>query len=131
MTDHAALSGKFELKPGFAFLYESDDHLFFMASSIQESQVLILNLTTVRTFSDTSCVIQPGEHPFVSVPSCVAYNFAEFEAKATILSRVDDGSIIPHHPLSPQLMERIWDGADVTRHLPLKCRELLKRQGLI
>jgi hypothetical protein len=61
----------------------------------------------------------------------VAYAFAEIEPSATISSRVDSGSIIPHHPLLPELMERVWDGAGITRHLPLKCRELLKRQGLI
>ena len=119
------------LRLGFSFRYEHDDHLFFVASDQQQPQVVVLNLTTVRAFSDTSCVIQPGEHPFVVVPSWVAYNFAEIDSCATLIDGLARGAIVPHHPLSPQLMERVWDGAAVSRHLPLKCRELLKQQGLI
>ena len=120
-----------EIRPGFAFHYETDDHLFFVASDIAEPQVLILNFTSRKAFSDASCVVQPGEHPFVTVRTCVAYGFAEIAERAAITMGVQRGLMVPHAPLSPDLVMRVWDGAAITRHLPLKCRDLLKRQGLI
>lgn len=119
-----------QIRPGFAFHYETDDHLFFVASDFAQPDVLILSFTTVRKFSDRSCVIQPGEHPFVKVETCVAYNFAELQPSGAILEGIARGTIVPYAPLTPELMNRIWDGASVTRHLPLKCRDLLNRQGL-
>src|ERR1700693_3528645 len=121
MTRGEMSSDRSEIKPGFAFHYENDDHLFFVVSDFQEPEAVIMNLTTVRSFSDTSCVIQPGEHPFVTAASCVAYNFAEIVPSAIISDGVGSGTIVPQAALSPELMARVWDGAAVTRHLPLKC----------
>ncbi len=44
-----------------------DSHLWVVISdpAIDEAHVLIVSFTTRRQDSDTACVLQAGEHPFV------------------------------------------------------------------
>lgn len=122
------------LKPGFAFQFEDrvdDDHLWFIASDTKEADVVILSLTTVRRWSDLSCLIQAGEHDFVVHESCVAYQYAEIVSVATLKDKWENGDIRSRTPLSDELMLRVWDGAAITRMLPLRCVQILEDQSLI
>lgn len=122
------------LRPGFAFHFADrpdDDHLWLIASSTKEPDVVILNMTTVRRFSDTSCLIEAGEHEFVKHQTCIAYDRAEVVSMNSIEARLLDGNIEPRAPLSKELMLRIWEGAARTQNLSLICTEILKNQDLI
>lgn len=127
-------SGSCGLRVGFAFYdHASDDgHLRFVASDTKQEAVVVLNLTTIRTGSDTSCVIQAGEHPWVVHPTCVAWAYATVTTAGAITAGISNSDFTPHStPLSAELMDRVWSGADMTRQLPPRVKRILQAQGLI
>lgn len=119
---------------GFTFRFEDrpgNDHLHVVVSRTDRPDIVIVNLTTQRSRSDLSCVVRPGEHRFVVRNSVVAYGFAEVISSSVLHAKLASGDISPHDPMSDDLVRRIWDGADVSPHFPLCCRQILRDQGLV
>ena len=104
---------------------------YLVISDPAQPEIVIVNMTTRRRWSDTSCIIQPDEHPFVAHETCVAYNFAEAVLTEELEEKLKTGEISPRYPVPGSLMMRVWDGAAMTRHLPLRCVEILRSQGVI
>ena len=120
-----------DIPPGFAFHPELNPHLHFVASDANEPEVLVLTFTTRRRFVDTSCVVEVGEHPFVTHQTCVSYYHAQFWATQDIADGVNSGILVPYPPLSPELMIRVLDGAAISRDLDIKYKVFLRSQNLI
>lgn len=57
-------------KPGV-----EEDHLWALITKPdpETGKAIMVNLTTQRPHSDTTAIIQPGEHPFVHQPTVVFY----------------------------------------------------------
>jgi hypothetical protein len=108
-----------------------DDHLWIVISDPTAEEVVIVSLSTRRFGADSSCVLSPGDHPFVRHPTYVAYAFARRVATERLTAALASGDLLPDAPALSELLQRIWDGADVSRMLPLKCKALLATQGLI
>jgi hypothetical protein len=122
------------LKPGMTFQFDDragDDHLYVVVSSPSHPEVVIVSLTTKRRFTDTSCELGVGDHPFIQHASCIAYEFAETISTETLQRKIDDHSIRVRDPMSLEIIGRILDGAERTRNLPNRCSALLRLQGLI
>jgi hypothetical protein len=120
-----------DLPPGFAYFREDDKHLHFIASSADEPEVLVLSFTTRHRFVDRSCEIQPGEHPFVTRSTAVSYQHAAVVTTQSVVDALNTGVLTPQPPLSAELMVRVWEGASISRELPLRARLLLGEQDLI
>ncbi len=124
-----------ELGGGDTFQYtgkQSDNHLWIVVSDPlqNESRVLVVNLTTCRQRSDRACLIQPGDHPFVTALTCVQY-LACREVKLGILEEwLDVGQIVKREPVTQILLSRIRQGAVNSPHTPLGVKTLLLDQGL-
>ena len=123
------------MQPGFAFRFgdgHDGDHIWVVISDTNEELVLIVNLTTHRPpRSDSSCLLQPGDHPAIRHETCIAFEWARRVRRADILAGIQNGDLRSETSMSKEVMTRIWDGAQVTRQLKLGYREFLKAQNII
>src|SRR5262245_36827970 len=124
------------MEAGFTFLIarkEVDDHLWVIASDpkADPGQVLIVSLTTARSYKEQVCIIEGGEHPWVRHRTCVNYEDSKVVSLDKLYTLKDSGLLQLQEPLTPSLLRRIRDGAAVSRRIPLDNRQVLIDQGLI
>ena len=111
----------------------SDNHLWVVISdpALDENCVLAVNFTTLRPRSDKTCVIHPGEHPFITHDTCVQYLGCQKMKLGTLEEQLNRGQIEKKEPLSPVLLERIRQGITKSIHTPGFAKAILAAQGLI
>lgn len=105
------------------------DHLWIVINNPQAKNgvALIVNVSTVRPGAEMTCVLQRGEHPFLTkaVGSYVRYLSAR-QAKATDLARLlKAGSLTPRQPASPALLAKVRAGAQASTLLASELKALL------
>jgi len=110
-----------------------DSHLHIIISDpAQDSdRIVTANFTSWRADKDQSCIVEPGEHRFTKVRSCVDYRRDTLITLAQYEQFLASRALAPHDPVSPDLLRRILDGAGVSPHLSLGNRQILVDQGLI
>jgi hypothetical protein len=111
----------------------SGDHLFGVITDIcAEGRHLIVNISSIPEtgFYDATCVIGPGEHPFVTKPSYAYYSMADIQA-AERLGRMVDGWVYRRHnaDLSPDLAQRIEDGVLASPHTKRRIKNYYRALG--
>ncbi len=120
--------------PGMTFQFDDrpgNDRLFVVISSPSQPEIVIVSVTTKKRFTDTSCELSTGEHPFIVHASCIAYEFAEPILTETLRAKIESGDVRVREPVTRTILFRILDGAERTRHLPNRCAEILRMQSLI
>lgn len=72
-----------------------DQHLWFIVSDplLDDKKVVVVDLTTVGRFKETTCLINRGEHPFVKHQTCVAYKYAKIVTLEWLTEKFNDGKI--------------------------------------
>lgn len=117
---------------GDTFKYGRGGHLWVVVSDphLDRAKVVIINVTTHRGI-DSSCILQPGDHPFVDHVSCMRYDMARVVTDADLERHVSSHTIQLQEPVSPQLLDRIRQGAAITSQIAFQCRQVLVDQGLI
>ena len=96
----------------------SPEHLWVAASNKnQRGEIVIFNFTSWRKGCDESCIINPGEHPFVKNKTVVSYQrgrlFPE-EAKKT-MERIS--CFQSHRPVTEELLKRESNKEPSTRNI--------------
>lgn len=124
MEDGAARQTVLIVIPGDTFinLDYGPDHLWVICSQpvsvvIADGQdpclaVLIFNFTTKPKPPDPSCVIDAGDHPFVTRRTYVAYARGQFLPVALIAFMKQKGAYQEHVPCSPALLRCVLEGAE-------------------
>lgn len=97
-------------------------HLWIVINKPEEhsNTALFVNVTTLREQSEKACVLNPGEHPFISRASCIRFASAKTAAVAQLEQLERDGKIIPKEAASETLVERIRAAARASVMLPQK-----------
>jgi hypothetical protein len=110
-------------KPG-----QEKEHLWALitAPDPKSGDAIMVNLTTQRPHSDTTTIIQPGEHPFVDRPTVVFYADARMVDVNTLEEGLRHGIGRQYAPLSAELLRRIQDDLFVSRFTPGKIKEAFK-----
>jgi hypothetical protein len=93
--------------------------------------VVLVPITTWESYKDESCLLQPGDHPFIKHASCVQYRDARIVPAARLARAIAGGQIRSREPVSSELLARILAGAGESRFLPAEHGNILARQGLI
>lgn len=124
------------MNPGDTFLILAEQpkrHLWVIVSdpAANPDVVVCLSLTTLREKSDRSCVVNPGEHPFVQEPTCVAYRHGRHLSLRQLQAMADTGAIQRREPVSEALLARIRQGARDSDFTIFLHRRVLVEQGLI
>jgi hypothetical protein len=122
---------------GDAFLLDDrsiDPHLWIVISRPQDNpdEVVIVNLTSHDSpEKDDSCVLGPGDHPWIQHKTSVRYRDARIASESDLDDLVRRGWLIPQAAASDELITKILDGAEISPHLPGKHRRILENQGLL
>ena len=121
---------------GETLFFKYSDHLWVVISdpSKDKDNVLLVNFSSVKpgVHFDPACVLYAGDHPFITTNTFVYYDHAQIQSNGALERQVASGTIrIPFGPVSPEVLQRIRDGARTSKFLNRGYRQLLKDQGLI
>ena len=95
-------------------------HLFVVLCDLAEppSRVLTVMVSTLRTMSDRTVILKPGEHPFIKHASSVEYGSMRVMPVATLLQlegmnagKSGSRSFVRREPLTAEMLNRIVQGA--------------------
>lgn len=106
------------MNAGETFLFPPESkHLWMIISDPAQDTVNVLAVyfSTWESYKDQACIVQAGEHPFVTHKTIVAYEFARMESAATWEKLKADRLAIPRQPLPPELLFRVRQSAHHSR----------------
>ncbi len=110
------------ITPGFAFLsptpeYPDTFHLYIIIS-IVDTKALIVNVTTKKASSDVSCVLQVGDHDFITRESVINYGDTKIPEIDNLKLAIDKEILKPQKPITDDLLSRILKGARNSKAFP-------------
>ncbi|MGH9424893.1 MAG: hypothetical protein ACRD2L_01085 [Terriglobia bacterium] len=111
-------------KPG-----QDSEHLWVLITNPEraEGKTLMVNLTTKRSHSDTTLVLQFGEHPFITRPTVVLYADARVVEVRNLEAALQQGTVRFHQPVSMELLQRVQSGLLASPFTPPKAKDFFQR----
>jgi len=91
-----------------------------------DDEVVVVSVTTVRPNVETTCVLQPGDHPFVRHESAAAYRFAELVSVRELLRLRGQQRHRRHADADSSLVQRIRAGALQSPMTPNKVKKAIR-----
>jgi hypothetical protein len=123
-----------EWKCGDTFFHDRDggEHLPIVLSDPAKdpSRVVFVNFSS-QTYHEQTCVIEIGEHPFVTKKTRIPYRFAYILPLAYLEDDAAIGKIRRDVPLSPELLRRALAGAARSLFMPIEAWAIIEDQGLV
>ncbi|MCC6127399.1 MAG: hypothetical protein IT426_20770 [Pirellulales bacterium] len=114
-------------EPGTSY----DSHLWMVISDPkQDDRCLIVNFTSWRADEDQACVVEAGEHPYIKHRTCVKFRGAKLVPIATLDACLGSGGLVPHSPLSANLLAKIRNAVPNSR-ISIDHAHVLMDQGLV
>lgn len=116
-------------------LYPS--HLWIIIShpSINPEQIVIVNITSWRdkaiVLNDSSCIINRGEHKFITKKSYVFYGEAQLVSTENLQNAIAGGVFTLQDDCTQSLLDKILAGAAQSPFTPNGIIEILRQQELI
>lgn len=110
-----------------------DRHLWIVLSdpSIDDQNVLIVNLTSWRADKDQACILDRGDHAFVEHRTCVNYAEAKVQRLSTLDSIRQAGQMCDEGTLDSDVLGRVLEGAAQSTMMDLGKADILIGQELI
>ncbi len=110
-----------------------DDHLWIILSdpTVHPDQLVCVNVTTWNERRDPSCRLRSQDHPWIRHESCIFYEEPKILKGPQLDLLLASRLIESKESVSPDVFDRIIEGALKSPHLPLHIRDLLSRQGII
>jgi hypothetical protein len=123
------------MEAGDTFKYGRGGHLWVVVSdpAANPGRVVIVSMTTDRGI-DPSCILEPGDHPFIRHRTSMRYDLARLVTDANLERNLASNTIRLQKPVSQGVLDRIRQGAAAaatTDRIPFGCKEVLIDQGLI
>lgn len=118
-------SGPGEFKHLFALLIDP----VVVAGYGSQPRVLLAGLTSIKagcTFDD-ACILKAGEHPFITHDSYVEYRFARWDTAEHIGDLVQSGVFSKKEPCSPDLLQKVVNGALRSRRISREFKCILEQ----
>ncbi len=104
------------------------NHLYVVISDPAKhgGKCVLVNLTTQRAKSDTTCILRPPDFPsFIHRATVVNYGDA-LEADAQLLERIiAQGEVTQHPEMAAAVLGRIVQGALISPAFPMGLRKYL------
>ena len=108
-----------------------DSHLWVIISDPSQSDaVLIVNFTSWRGDKDQACVLDKGDHPYISRRTCVNFRQAKVCAAAQLDELARAGKMVHREPLRPEILQRIRDAVPES-WISEDNAQMLVEQGLV
>jgi hypothetical protein len=105
----------------------SRSHLW-VVTVVPGDGVLAFNATTHDC--DESCVLNPGDHPFIRESSVICYRAGQLFTSPQIEGFIAGGLWAMDKPVSPEVLERIRVGAVISKFTKEDFKTLLYRDGV-
>lgn len=107
------------------------DHLHFVCCDLvfypkqAKECVLLVNISTIKQDIDydLTCIVEVGDHPFVTRPSYIYYRKADIFGADSLSRNVAEGAFQVHQPCSDELFTRILNGFDISEDVRLKVKK--------
>lgn len=113
---------------------QREPHLWIILSAPEhypQDPVLIVNLTSLRPGSETTCLLTRGDHPFIRHKSCVNYRDSRLVDRRKLEDALERQLLLRRRRMSARLLRRIRAGAAASPHIPLANLQILRDQGLV
>jgi hypothetical protein len=116
------------MKAGDTFLVPDafGKHLNVVLAVLEDGSAITCHLTHLDRHSDTTCVIEANEHPFVDRRTVVRYSAAQICCEGQQLDALERCIEKKFDPVSPDLLKRIIQGALNSPQTPDKVKNALK-----
>jgi len=86
-------------------------HLWIVVTNPNaENNVLIVNITSLKSWQDQTVILNKGEHPFITEPSCVFYREAEIVDNLKLDQAERMGAIVRRECCSESVMNLVRNG---------------------
>jgi hypothetical protein len=107
-------------KPG-----QETEHLWVLVTRPDPAsrEAIMVNVTTQRPHSDTTTVLNRGDHPFIQRPSVVLYADARTVDTRLLDQAVASGSFRAHTAFSGPVLQRIQAGLQTSPFTPKKIKD--------
>ena len=117
----AGLGDSFMLpKPG-----QDTEHLWVLITRPhpQTHAAIMVNVTTQRPHSDTTTILNAGEHPFVQKPSVIFYADARMVDARLLDQSIASGTFRTHATFQAAVLKKIQDGVMKSPFTPRKIKD--------
>jgi len=91
-------------------------------SNPASGEAIMVNITTQRPHSDSTTILQRGDHPFIQKPSVVFYADARLVPVSLLDKAIQSGSYWSHAPLEANVLARIQAGITQSPMTPKKIK---------
>lgn len=120
------------MNAGDTFKRAGGMHLWVVVSDPDKNpdQVAVVNMTDADHNRDHSCVLSPGEHPYVIKKTCMFYQRCKTITKKDFDVQLSCGAIKLYDPVDSVILQRIRDGAMISQFTPEGVKNLFVVQGL-
>ncbi len=117
----------------FRFPEIAEKHVWMIISdpARDPAKVLMVNFTSHAPHLDQACLVNPGEHPFITTQTLINYARAKLVANAAADALKASGRLDVLAPLSVELLQKIRTGAMQSITLPLEFADILVAQELV
>jgi hypothetical protein len=120
------------LKCGDTFLAPKSsaekEHLWVIITDPDaEGKAVGVNITSLRSYSETTLVLDKGDHRFITHPSVVNYGLAQIldiRAVHTAIEKKPKYFVCKSHdPCSPELLKKVQDGMLRSKQAPKDIKQ--------
>jgi len=120
------------MKSGFKFLYpcypDTNPHLHVVLTEPdQQGNFLVVWLTSKRSGSDPTVVVNPGDHPFIKRPTSVAYFDAQIISKSKLENELKLRIAKPRDPVSDEIFQKIRGGLSKSFYTKRRIKEYFSK----
>jgi hypothetical protein len=121
------------VQEGNTFLLPGEeDHLWMVISDPVKDleNVIVVRFLSYQEYTEQTCILESGDHPFVKHKTCVDYAGAGLVTDARLEELKSRGRLKLKANLSPLILAKIREAVPRSR-LPLECEKVLEDQGLL
>lgn len=102
-------------------------HLFFVLNDPDDdTEAVLANLCSVHRRADRTCILNPGDHPFVRHESYIDYRHCRTDTVAHLKKMLERGYWTRREDADDELIERIVEGARGSEHTRPRILRLLE-----
>lgn len=102
-------------------------HLYIVVTGVDaKGNLVIANVTTQDQGKDQSCVLNVGDHPFLTRESVVNYAEALIAKEENVLSGARGGVVQHDVPVPHDVLNRVQQGAIASPHTEIRVKNAVK-----
>lgn len=110
---------------------DSNRHLWIILSDPVQypNEVLAVFMTSYKPRMDKTCILEVGDHPFITHKTTIAYGATIVWTHAEILQALADGAIQMREPVSDAVLRKVRELASYSPKLILSHQKIASKQG--